>query len=233
MGDYIIQDAIDIADAIEADRFHGVSHDWGAIIAWALASKHPARLLSLTTLSASHLDAFARVLAEPEAAQRKAAAYFDLFCLPDFEDGFLYGGHPSGFPQISKFYAYGGIEQEAIDQYLGVLGSKQALGAALNWYKANIKDRTLQIAPIGNITVPTLYVWSDGDTALIRDGAVITGEYVDAEYQFVILKGVTHWIPDTAAAELTALLVPHIKRNSLSRMKSHAEVVSKFKGYTE
>jgi hypothetical protein len=33
---------------------------------------------------------------------------------------------------------YAGLSQDAIDEYLSVLGSTDALQAALNWYKANI-----------------------------------------------------------------------------------------------
>ena len=55
-----------------------------------------------------------------------------------------------------------------------------------------------------------MFTWSDGDTALCRDGAVLTEQYVDAPYRFEIIEGVSHWIPDLAPERMTALLLDHL-----------------------
>jgi hypothetical protein len=34
------------------------------------------------------------------------------------------------------------------------------------------------------ITVPTMHVWSDGDTALLEKGARVTRDYAVGEYRF-------------------------------------------------
>ncbi len=54
--------------------------------------------------------------------------------------------------------------------------------------------------------MPTLYVWSTEDVALTRAGAELAGEYVDGPYRFVVLEGVSHWIPDERPAELAQLI---------------------------
>ena len=109
---------------------------------------------------------------------------------------------------------YAGMEREAIDDYIRVLGSKPALGAALNWYRANIANRSLEVAPVGAVTVPTMFTWSDGDTALCLDGALLTEQFVDAPYRFEVLEGVNHWIPDLAAEAMTSLLVEHVTEHA-------------------
>ncbi|WP_459840258.1 alpha/beta fold hydrolase, partial [Catenuloplanes niger] len=43
---------------------------------------------------------------------------------------------------------------------------------------------------------PTTLVWSDGDPALGRAGAERTARYVTADYRFVELAGVDHWVPE-------------------------------------
>ena len=53
------------------------------------------------------------------------------------------------------------------------------------------------------VQVPTTFVWSTKDVALDRRGAELTEPYVDAPYEFVVLDGVTHWVP-TQAPEATA-----------------------------
>ena len=106
------------------------------------------------------------------------------------------------------------LDADAVEEYLAVVGSKAALGAGLNWYRANIAERNFHREPLGNVQVPTMFTWSDGDQALCVDGAVLTEEYVDGPYRFEVLEGVSHWIPDLAAETLSALLVDHVTHYS-------------------
>jgi pimeloyl-ACP methyl ester carboxylesterase len=69
-----------------------------------------------------------------------------------------------------------------------------ALTAALNWYRALRPGGPA----VGRIAVPTMYIWSDRDLAIGRVAARRCGDHVSAEYRFVQLPGVTHWIPDQA-----------------------------------
>jgi pimeloyl-ACP methyl ester carboxylesterase len=85
-----------------------------------------------------------------------------------------------------------------------------ALTAGLNWYRAlPLTDPRGAGAPV---TVPTLYIWSDGDVALGRAGADRCADHVTGPYRFHLLPGVSHWIPDEAPAELAAALRPHLAR---------------------
>ena len=202
----LVQDVIGLADAVGAERFHVVGHDWGAIVAWAVAIAVPERVITANPVSVPHPDAFAAVLNDPSSCQVEASSYFDLFVQPDSEDGFL----ADDSEQLRALFAE--LEADAVEEYIGVVGSKAALGAALNWYRANIAARNFQDGPLGAVQVPTMFTWSDGDQALCIDGAVLTEEYVEGPYRFEILERVSHWIPEVAAEALSALLVDHIGR---------------------
>lgn len=204
----LVGDMLGLADATGADRFHIVGHDWGAVVAWAMAVAAPDRVITANPVSVPHPDAFAAVLSDPESCQVEASAYFDIFVQPDSEDAFL-AADSAGLRAI-----FAGIDDEAVEEYIRVLGSKAALGAALNWYRANVADRNLQGPAAGNVTVPTMFTWSDGDTALCIDGAVLTEQYVDGPYRFEVLEGVNHWIPDLAPEAMSSLLVEHITQYS-------------------
>jgi pimeloyl-ACP methyl ester carboxylesterase len=206
----LVGDIVGLADAIGADRFHIVGHDWGAIIAWGVAVSAQDRVISASPVSVPHPDAFARVLGDPTSCQVEASSYFDLFVQPDSEDNFVANDNQG----LRGFFA--GIEEEAVEDYVGVLGSKAALGAALNWYRANIADRQVNRPATGMVHVPTMFTWSDGDTALCIDGAELTEEYVDAPYRFEVIEGVSHWIPDLASDQMTELLLDHINTYSES-----------------
>ncbi len=52
--DRLVDDVFGIADAVGAQSLHMVAHDWGGMVAWALATSHPQRLKSLTVLSTPH-----------------------------------------------------------------------------------------------------------------------------------------------------------------------------------
>ena len=180
----LVQDVLGLADAIGAERFHVVGHDWGAIVTWAVAVAAADRVITANPVSVPHPDAFARVLNDPESCQVAASSYFDVFIQPDSEDGFLAND------QALLRGLYAGMGEDATAEYLRVLGSKPALGAALDWYRANIAGRNLQRPATGPVAVPTMFTWSDGDTALCIDGAVLTEEYVEGPYRFEVLEGI-------------------------------------------
>lgn len=200
----LVEDVIGLADAIGADRFHIVGHDWGAVVAWVVAIVASERVITANPVSVPHPDAFAEVLNDPASCQVEASAYFDLFVQPNSEDGFLANDNTL----MRAIFA--DVDSQAVNEYIRALGSKQALGAALNWYRANIRDRSSQMPAVGTVQVPTMFVWSDGDTALCIDGAVLTEQYVEGPYRFEIIEGVSHWIPDLAPDVMTSLLLDHI-----------------------
>ncbi|MFD0818177.1 alpha/beta fold hydrolase, partial [Micromonospora zhanjiangensis] len=82
-----------------------------------------------------------------------------------------------------------------------------ALTAALNWYRAMSAE---EMAGTGPVTVPTTYVWSDGDVAVGRFAAEACAAHVTGDYRFVALAGVTHWIPDEAPAALAEAILARI-----------------------
>ncbi len=197
-------DVVGMADALGAKRFHVVGHDWGAGVAWVVAKAAADRVITVNTLSVPHPDAFATVLADPTSCQYTASAYFDTFSAPNSEDALL-ANDDAGLRAL-----YTGVDEDAIDEYVRVLGTKDALGAALNWYRANFAGRMIKAPKLGAIGVPTMYIWSDADTALCKDGADLTANYVTGPYEFDVLHGVNHWIADTDSAELTPLLLAHL-----------------------
>ncbi len=204
----LVGDVIGLADAIGAERFHVAGHDWGAVVAWAVAAAARDRVITANPVSVPHPDALAAVLNDPTSCQVEASSYFDRFVLPDSEDAFLANDRAA----LRGIFA--GIDDAAVAEYVRVLGSKAALGAALNWYRANIADRKPRGPAVGPVATPTLFVWSDGDTALCIDGAALTEQYVEGPYRFEILEGVSHWIPELAPDAMSSLLVEHVTRYS-------------------
>ncbi|KUI32676.1 alpha/beta fold hydrolase [Mycobacterium sp. GA-2829] len=204
----LVEDVRALFDVCGAARVHLVGHDWGAMVAWAVAAAMPERLTSLTALSVPHPAAFLRAM--PTSRQAFASWYVYFFQLPGVPEKYFLGsdGDPS---RLSAFMqSKGGQPKDAADRDARAMSEPGVLTAALNWYRA----MPLSGLPgIGTKTaVPTMYVWSDGDAALMEKGARLTERYVGAEYRFEILSG-SHWMldeqPDTVADLLLDWLANH------------------------
>lgn len=179
---------------------HLVGHDWGAAVAWAVAATRPELLRSLTAVSVPHPAAFQ--LSMLSSSQLLKSWYMFVFQLPWLPERML---HRSMADNLEKT----GQSPEAALRDSRLLQQGQTATTALNWYRAlpfAMTDAGWLRRPI---TVPTLQVWSDGDTAVGRRGHELSRRFVDAPWQLVTLPGVSHWIPDEAPDALAQLIESH------------------------
>ncbi len=198
---YEIRHLVDDALTVAGDGpFHVVGHDFGAVVAWHLAARHPDRIRTLTALSVPHPVAFAAALASPDCDQRDRSSYISFFRQVDEAEDLLLAG---GLATLLRLSGYPGD----VDERVRAMSEPGALTGALNWYRA---IGISLVAGVGTITVPTMFVWSTDDVALGRDGAEATAAYVDGPYRFEVLEGVSHWIPEEVPGTLTPLLLEHL-----------------------
>ena len=52
--DHLVADVLALADAMEMDTFDLVGHDWGGMVSWVAAARHPDRVRSLSVVSTPH-----------------------------------------------------------------------------------------------------------------------------------------------------------------------------------
>lgn len=195
----LVSDVLAIADRLGWQRFDLVGHDWGAAIAWAVAAAHPDRIRTLTAVSVPHLDAFGRALREDEDQQRRSE-YMQVFRRTGSDKLLL----EDDARRLRRLYEHK-IPATHIEEYVQRFSEPGALDAALNWYRAaKFAD------PIGQVRVPTLYVWSTEDPALGSTAALACGEYVTGPYRFEMFEEISHWVPEEAAEELTRVLLEHL-----------------------
>jgi pimeloyl-ACP methyl ester carboxylesterase len=200
----LISDIRAFADAVGRQRFHIVGHDWGGLLAWEFAAKHPSCLLSLCALSTPHPDAFFNAL-DVDEDQKQRSKYIALFQMP--------GGVAETLLQADDDYrlrgAYQGkVPETAIDENIRRLAEPFALTSALNWYRALDPQRR-----IGKITVPTLYVWGSMDMWLGEFAAIGTEDHVTGPYRFEKLEGKSHWLLDEAPNQISAFVLEHLCAN--------------------
>ncbi|MFI9077812.1 alpha/beta fold hydrolase [Streptomyces sioyaensis] len=199
----LVADALAFADSQGADRFHLVSHDWGGMVAWALAGAHPERLKSLTVLATPHPDALNRAAAT-DATQHDRLDYVRFFRRDDgaAESALL----ADDAARLRAAYA-GKVPDALVDGNVRRLSAPGALTATLNWYRA--PESVISI-PAGRISVPTLFLWGSEDTALGRGAAESTGEWVDGPYRFEALEGASHWLPEEVPDVVAPKILDHL-----------------------
>ncbi len=195
----LVADVRALFDAVGAARVHLVGHDLGAAVGWALAAQHPGRVATLTALSVPHPAAFLRGLVT--SRQGLASWYMYFFQLPWLPERVLLGADRSGKGLSSSLQRNLKQAPDAADRDAAALTAPGALTAALNWYRALPLSDLRRVA--GKVTVPVMYVWSDGDSALTEKPARNTARYVRGDYRFEVLHGASHWLlderPDTVA----------------------------------
>jgi pimeloyl-ACP methyl ester carboxylesterase len=206
--DELVADALAVLDDVvgPSGRVHLVGHDWGGIVAWQLAAHHPDRLRSLTAVSVPPLAAMADA-ARHSPRQAVASTYVLAFRVPGLAERLFRVGDDGEFsPRLVAMLERSGQTRAAAERDAAGMADPAALTAALNWYRA-LRFADSAAPPV---RVPTLFVWSDGDSAITRQAALRADRHVDAPFRFVELRGVSHWIPEQAADELTALIGEHL-----------------------
>ena len=196
----LVADIGALIDASGAQRVHLVGHDWGAAVAWGVAAELPERLATVSPVSVPHPAAFLKSFVT--SRQGLASWYMGFFQLPWLPEWLLTRGNGA---VAAKTLRRSGQTAAAAERDAQAMTEPGALTGGLNWYRglpmSNLRDSNQKIS------VPTMYVWSDDDIALKPKAARNTARYVDADYRFEIMSGVSHWIPDTEPDRLADLLL--------------------------
>jgi len=188
-----------LADA-GVERAHVVGHDWGAALAWAIASLAPGSVDHLAVLSVGHPSTFRRT-----AEQREKSWYMLLFQFPGVAERWLTennwanmigAGHPDA------------------DQVVADLEANGSLVPGLNWYRANVGPETwvgppVQLPPV---QAPTMGIWSTGDFALTEVQMTDSAENVAGPWRYERLDGPGHWMQLDAPDKVNALLLDFLPR---------------------
>ena len=154
-----------------------VGHDWGGVLGWHLAERHPALLERLVVLNAPHPVAFARELRTPDQLARSLyVLFFQLPWLPEL----VLRGRGDYAPLLRALRRMvrrpGALTDADLELHRAALAQPGALTAALNYYRAlgrRVARRGLRGGLAARdargprpIEAPTLLLWGDRDPAL-------------------------------------------------------------------
>jgi pimeloyl-ACP methyl ester carboxylesterase len=187
--DRLVGDVVGLADALGAETFTLVGHDWGGIVAWAVAARHPGRLRRLVVLNAPHLDSLPRELRR-HPRQVLRSLYVGFFQLPRIPEALLGQFRFRALRRaLSRTARPGTFVAADLDAYVAEWARPGRLTAMINYYRA----LRIPHAPLGRITVPTLILWGMKDQFLGAHLAQAAAAMCD-HVRIVPFANCTHWV---------------------------------------
>ncbi len=188
--DSLAADVVGLADAYGRRSFRLVGHDWGGLVAWWTATRHPDRVERLVVLNAPHPDVAGPYIRSHPSQMRRSAyvAYFQLPLLPEWSlrrHGF------SALRRALRGSSRSGTFSDAdLEVYASAWAQPDALTAMLNWYRA-LRHRPE--AAGARIASPTLLIWGERDDFLEKGLAEASLMLCDRA-EAVWFENATHWV---------------------------------------
>ncbi len=202
--DALAADVTGLLDAEGQERVYLAGHDWGGVVAWAVALNTPQRLRSLVILNAPHPGIAARHLTtNPRQMVRSIyAMFFQLPWLPERLLGlFNWRATAQAMRRSSR---PGTFSDEELVEYRRAWSQPGAMRAMLNWYRAAREELARQRP--ARVTVPTTVIWGRRDVALRNELAEDSVALCDRG-ELIWLPDHTHWVQHEAADRVNDILL--------------------------
>jgi pimeloyl-ACP methyl ester carboxylesterase len=204
----LVNDIVGLMDALDYEKVNLVGHDWGAMVAWILASQHPERLHRLGIMNAPHPAVMRRFLLR-DLEQIRRSWYVFLFQLPWLPEAGMRAENWHGAERVlrgsGKIHTF---TNEDIEKYKEAWSQPGAMAAMINWYRAAARYGT-QMPDNPRVKVPTLMMWGMKDFALSHRMARPSMDYVE-EGNLMLFPDATHWVHLDAAEEVNHYLMDFI-----------------------
>jgi pimeloyl-ACP methyl ester carboxylesterase len=201
----------DVAALIESESresAHVVGHDWGAIVAWDLALRHPRFVDRLGIVNVPHPTVMLRTIkTNPQQMARSwYAAFFQLPRLPEWALG---RDDAEGIVRVLEASSNAGAFTETdLDRYRYAFRRDGAIRGAVNWYRALVRYR--DDPPRETVDPPTLVVWGEDDAALLPEMATKSLSYC-TDGRLERIPWASHWVHLEEPERVNDLLVGHLR----------------------
>jgi pimeloyl-ACP methyl ester carboxylesterase len=208
--DHLVEDVAGIIKSFGRTEAHVAGHDWGALVAWFFAGRHPEMTKTLTALSVAHPAALAEA-SRVDEEQREKSRYVALFLIEGKAEQVLAA---EDYKRLRAMFALGpnpdAVPRAIVEHFTGSLSRPGRLTAGLNYYRANLGQGGGAWASLTQelkITTPTTLLWGDEDPALGRRAVEATAQHVEGPFRLEVLEGAGHWLqferPDEVSSALT------------------------------
>ena len=172
-----------------------VGHDWGAAIAWRLATQHPEAVRRLVVCSVPHPQGLSRAIHKKDGAL-------------DYANRFIEAGAEKNFPPE---WLSGWVKDPAVREVYLEAFRRSDIRAMLNYYRANFRSgpdmpeqvrlrNAIQWTPVRS---PVLIIFGEADPYLPVDGLNYSWEYVDRDLRIEVIQDAGHFVQYDAPDKVT------------------------------
>lgn len=208
VADYRIEtlahDVIGLLDAAGQQQACIVGHDWGAAVAWHLATHYPERVAKAAVLNVPHPSVMARTLRRSLEQLRKSwyILFFQLPWLPEWlvRRNCWWAGRQA-LVQTSRRGTFSTAE---LARYETAWQQPRAMRSMLNWYRAAVRAPGHMSAP-ARVRVPVQIIWGVKDAFLKRQMA--EQSLMLCEQGQLTYLPASHWVQHEEAEAVNALLL--------------------------
>ena len=210
---HLVEDVRALVVHLGYDRATIVGHDWGGVVAWSFAMRHPGMVERLAILNLPHPQLFRKALkTNPRQMLRSwYAGAFQVPRLPEWlmqqnEYAALVGALTNTVKRPNTFSA------ADLAEYRRAWAQPGALTAMVNWYRAAARyGGTFYKNLISQcVHMPTLLIWGTNDLALGQELTYGTERYA-TDLRVRYLNGISHWVQQEAPDEVNAVLVLFVR----------------------
>jgi pimeloyl-ACP methyl ester carboxylesterase len=201
----LADDVAQLVRAIGAQRATIVGHDWGGMVAWWFAMRHPELLDRLVVLNCPHP---ARQLAMTfDPAQLRRSLYMLFFQLPRLPERLL---ARNGFAQLRKVLVGDTARPDAfaatdLERYAGAWNG--GFEAMLNYYRALLQRSPWAMRRmLRTIDTPVQVIWGARDRHIGFEYAEPPAKWV-WHCRFDVIDDATHWVHLDVPTRVNALIL--------------------------
>jgi pimeloyl-ACP methyl ester carboxylesterase len=209
--DTLADDILGLADALGAERFAVIGHDWGGVVAWHLAARNPERVTRAAILNAPHPASLLPYMRRHPRQALKSwyVGFFQLPLLPEL--ALRAGGFRVLLRALRRTSQPSAFTDEDLRRYREAWRQPGALTAMLNWYRAL---RLSSGAPLPErVRVPVRVIWGDRDAFLER-GLAEAGTALCDQGEVFHLPEASHWLHLEQPGAVNRLLLGFLRRSA-------------------
>jgi epoxide hydrolase 4 len=214
---HLLGDIRDLIEELGIAPVTLVGHDWGGIVSWALALKHPELLERLVIIDAPPPFTWNRDLRE-SPKQREAVNYMLELSKPSPEpEEMLSANGYSMMDDIMRRIGGRGAQLSEADRdvYREAWAQPGALTGGLNYYRAarmgeqvaagGVPEEYMTKINTQTVSVPTMVIWGKNDAVLLPSLTRGLSEWVP-KLRVEIVPGAGHWVPYERPDEVNRLI---------------------------
>lgn len=201
--DHLVSDVAGLLDALGLESAVVLGHDWGGMIAYTFALRHPSRVSRLVVLNAAHPELYRAGLGTPSQILRSWYVFF--FQLPELPEALI--TERAYFERVMASDAPHAFPPEVIDRYVDAMNLPGAATAAVSYYRSAQKHG---LRAEGTIGAKTLVIWGDEDDALGQALLVGLDRYVP-DVRVHHLAGASHWVAEDRPVEVTTAVLEFLR----------------------